>query len=149
MERLCAALLQRLEVMCTTTDSIVLIIVLPPQPLQEELVATSERVVEASKEVQELREALALAQEKLKQDETGLEKAVGVAPSSVSTVILVNVDHDLITTSCDEESLTVPTSLDILSGSVNMLVPERLCSQHENTHKLQDPAQQSQSQELF
>lgn len=108
--------------------------------------------MKASKEVQELREALA-QKEKLKakaeQDAAGVEEVVGVVPNSVSTAVLVNIDHDGVAASHDEESLTVPPSLDILMGSVDVLVPENLPSQHENTHKLQDPAQQSQSQELF
>lgn len=121
------------------------------------MAATSREVEKAHKEVEELRKAVALAQQEASQEpsqepsqeKTGLEDTAGIVPSSMSNTLLINIDHDVVATA--EESLTVPPSLDILTGGMDMLVPERLSNQHETAHKLQHPSQQSQaqSQELF
>lgn len=79
-------------------------------------------------------------------EEPSLEKAVGVVSSSVSTALLVDVDHDIITMSHDQE--TLPPSVDILTGEVDILIPEKLSAQ-QNKHQTTDLDQQSQSQELF
>ena len=123
-----------------------------PQPLQEELVATSKEVMEASQQVQELREAVQSAQDLTKETQgiADVEEAVGVVPNSMNTAVLVDLEQDAAAKLSDDDSLTLPPSLDMLTGSINMLVPEKIPDQQlQDSHKLQDSNQQLQSQELF
>lgn len=75
-----------------------------------------------------------------------LDEPVGVVSGGTNTAILINIDNGTMSSHdepCDQQSHTIPPSLDVLSAGVGLLVPERLSTQHENSQ------QHCISQELF
>ena len=143
------------------------------QPLKEELTGSSEQVREASKEVVELQQRLALA---VKEEESTcsqlLDSRVEAASSTINTAVLINLSENGAAAEGDShppllpegdshppllpdgDSLPpLPPSLCALSGSDTILIPEKLTTDsglHNSTHDhKQDQSHQYLSQELF
>jgi len=120
-----------------------------PQPLEEELIMSSQEVEKASREVVELRKAVELIrkEEAEKEEERHQIEAQVETDSSmgqVNTGLLVNIDTDITVPADDNQQLSASLLLD------GVLIPEKLSEQHEDIHhKQQDSSQNCISQELF